>query len=233
MRIFSFHLMPYPALPPDYDGPAWVTCPNSLFDPRIGHEVYNRYLDELAQYKINSLHLHLADDQGWRLQIDSWPRLATYGGSTQVGGGAGGYYTKAQYTDNAKLVYSSKNQLAAALQLAAQLIVTGTGVKILHVTLRGSAGTCWPGPMRAASPTTTGSLRRQSLLTRTAVPYAQISVQVAPSSEVSKRKAMTAFAPFSSAVSTRRCWACWRPSASIFVMPRSSPPTKDLSVAPI
>ncbi|MEU8633429.1 family 20 glycosylhydrolase [Amycolatopsis sp. NPDC048633] len=58
-----------------------------------------RYLDQLAQYKINNLHLHLADDQGWRIQIDSWPRLATYGGSTQVGGGAGGYYTKAQYTD--------------------------------------------------------------------------------------------------------------------------------------
>lgn len=58
-----------------------------------------RYIDELAQYKINNLHLHLADDQGWRIQIDSWPRLTTYGGSTQVGGGAGGYYTKAQYTD--------------------------------------------------------------------------------------------------------------------------------------
>ncbi|MFD8499802.1 family 20 glycosylhydrolase [Amycolatopsis sp. NPDC059657] len=58
-----------------------------------------RYIDQLAQYKINNLHLHLADDQGWRIQIDSWPRLATYGGSTQVGGGAGGYYTKAQYSD--------------------------------------------------------------------------------------------------------------------------------------
>src|SRR5205823_8704751 len=47
VRIFSFHLMPYPALPSDYDGPAWVTCPNSLFDAQVGHEVYNRYLDEL------------------------------------------------------------------------------------------------------------------------------------------------------------------------------------------
>jgi len=47
MRFFSFHLMPYPALPPDYDGPAWVTCPNSLFDPAVGHEIYNTYLDEL------------------------------------------------------------------------------------------------------------------------------------------------------------------------------------------
>jgi len=42
--------------------------------------------------KINVLHLHLADDQGWRIEIDSWPRLATYGGSTEVGGGPGGYY---------------------------------------------------------------------------------------------------------------------------------------------
>jgi uncharacterized protein (DUF1501 family) len=47
------------------------------------------------------------------------------------------YTPKAQYSDKANLVYSSKNQLAAALQLAAELIVTGTGVKVLHVTLGG------------------------------------------------------------------------------------------------
>ncbi len=58
-----------------------------------------RYLDQIALYKINYLHLHLSDDQGWRIVIDSWPRLASYGGSTQVGGGAGGYYTKSQYQD--------------------------------------------------------------------------------------------------------------------------------------
>lgn len=58
-----------------------------------------RYLDHLALYKMNTLHLHLSDDQGWRIVIDSWPRLATYGGSTQVGGGPGGYYTKAQYQE--------------------------------------------------------------------------------------------------------------------------------------
>ena len=55
----------------------------------------------------------------------------------QLKSSAASYTPKALYTDNAKLVYSSKNQLAAALQLAAQLIVTGTGVKILHVTLGG------------------------------------------------------------------------------------------------
>lgn len=47
------------------------------------------------------------------------------------------YTPKAAYSDDARLAFSSRNQLAAALQLAAELIVSGTGVKILHVTLGG------------------------------------------------------------------------------------------------
>ncbi|WP_297537639.1 beta-N-acetylhexosaminidase [Amycolatopsis sp.] len=60
------------------------------------------YIDQLSQYKINTLHLHLADDQGWRIEIKSWPNLTKIGGSTEVGGGAGGFYTQAQYTDIVK-----------------------------------------------------------------------------------------------------------------------------------
>jgi hexosaminidase len=56
-----------------------------------------RYIDLLALHKINRLHLHLSDDQGWRLEIKSWPNLARYGGSTEVGGGPGGYYTQDDY----------------------------------------------------------------------------------------------------------------------------------------
>jgi hexosaminidase len=62
-------------------------------------EDVKRYIDVLAHYKINRLHLHLADDQGWRIEIKSWDKLATYGGSTAVGGGAGGYYTQADYQE--------------------------------------------------------------------------------------------------------------------------------------
>lgn len=61
--------------------------------------VVKRYIDRIALYKMNHLHLHLSDDQGWRIVIDAWPRLATVGGSTQVGGGPGGYYTKAQFAE--------------------------------------------------------------------------------------------------------------------------------------
>ncbi|MFG2581276.1 beta-N-acetylhexosaminidase [Streptomyces malaysiensis] len=65
----------------------------------FGVDKVKRYIDQLALYKINTLHLHLSDDQGWRIAIDSWPRLTTYGGSTQVGGGPGGYYTKDDYRE--------------------------------------------------------------------------------------------------------------------------------------
>ena len=58
-----------------------------------------RYIDLVAMYKINRLHLHLSDDQGWRIQIDSWPNLTTHGGSTEVKGGPGGFYTKQQYAE--------------------------------------------------------------------------------------------------------------------------------------
>ena len=65
----------------------------------IDAEAVKRYIDLLALYKLNRLHLHLADDQGWRIEITSRPNLTTHGGSTQVGGGPGGYYTKAQFAD--------------------------------------------------------------------------------------------------------------------------------------
>ncbi len=47
MKFFFFHLMPWPYLPAEYQGPAWITCPNSYYDPEKGTAVYNRYLDEL------------------------------------------------------------------------------------------------------------------------------------------------------------------------------------------
>ena len=50
MRIYMFHLMPWPHLPADFaqtHDTAWVVCENALYDAERGHEVYNRYLDEL------------------------------------------------------------------------------------------------------------------------------------------------------------------------------------------
>lgn len=57
------------------------------------------YIDLLTPYKFNHLHLHLSDDQGWRIEIKSWPELTKVGGSTEVGGGEGGFYTQEDYKE--------------------------------------------------------------------------------------------------------------------------------------
>ncbi|HEY8176094.1 MAG TPA: beta-N-acetylhexosaminidase [Gemmatimonadaceae bacterium] len=58
-----------------------------------------QYIDLLALYKLNVLHLHLSDDQGWRIEIKSRPQLTNVGGRLQVGGGPAGFYTQDDYTD--------------------------------------------------------------------------------------------------------------------------------------
>jgi alkanesulfonate monooxygenase SsuD/methylene tetrahydromethanopterin reductase-like flavin-dependent oxidoreductase (luciferase family) len=53
VNFFFFHLMPWPYLPPPREflrahEAAWVTLPNSLYDPELGMGLYERYLDELV-----------------------------------------------------------------------------------------------------------------------------------------------------------------------------------------
>ena len=62
-------------------------------------EEVKKLIDQLSRYKINYLHLHLSDDQGWRIEIDGWPELTGIGAATEVGGGAGGFYTKGEFRE--------------------------------------------------------------------------------------------------------------------------------------
>ncbi len=65
-----------------------------------------RFVDLLAAHKLNVLHLHLTDDQGWRMQIERYPELTNIGAwrtESMLGRGTpdafdgrphGGFYTK-------------------------------------------------------------------------------------------------------------------------------------------
>lgn len=66
-----------------------------------------RYVDILAWHKMNRFHWHLTDDEGWRLEIKSYPALTESAAQTGMGhpvlpqlgpdmGGQGGYYTQAE-----------------------------------------------------------------------------------------------------------------------------------------
>ncbi|WP_374009776.1 family 20 glycosylhydrolase [Leifsonia sp. LS-T14] len=58
-----------------------------------------RFIDAIALLKVNHLHLHLTDDQGWRIHIESWPDLTRVGGSTGSDGSRGGFYTQAEFRE--------------------------------------------------------------------------------------------------------------------------------------
>jgi len=96
------------------DHPLWVIPSGKILDaPKLTYrssmldvarhfftvEEVKKYIDALAYYKFNTLHLHLSDDQGWRIEIKSWPKLTEVGSASEVGGGEGGFYTQEEYKD--------------------------------------------------------------------------------------------------------------------------------------
>lgn len=59
-------------------------------------EVVLKYIDALAYYKMNVLHFHLTEDQGWRMAIDKYPLLNEISSYRTEKDGSiyGGFYTK-------------------------------------------------------------------------------------------------------------------------------------------
>ncbi|MDO4707071.1 MAG: family 20 glycosylhydrolase [Porphyromonadaceae bacterium] len=57
-----------------------------------------KHIDVLSMFKINRLHWHLTEDQGWRIEIKKYPRLTEIGSKRIEGDGTeyGGYYTQEQ-----------------------------------------------------------------------------------------------------------------------------------------
>jgi hexosaminidase len=108
--------------------PAWISSPTVMPEtwatPVVAITDYPRYsyrgllldiarhyepasaveqlINQVAAYKIDVLHLHLSDDQGFRLVINGFPRLTTIGAQGSVGTSGrlidpGGFWTRAQY----------------------------------------------------------------------------------------------------------------------------------------
>ncbi len=59
-------------------------------------EFVKRYLDMMALLKLNVLHLHLVDDQGWRIEIKRYPKLVEIGSRRP---GHEGFYTQDEIRD--------------------------------------------------------------------------------------------------------------------------------------
>ena len=61
-------------------------------------ETVEAVIERAAALKLNALHLHLTDDQGWRLQLRSHPELTDAGSGSAIGGDPGGFYTPEDYS---------------------------------------------------------------------------------------------------------------------------------------
>lgn len=56
-------------------------------------------IDLLALYKMNVLHWHLTDTEGWRFEVPGWPKLTEISGKTARNDREGGYYNAAEFAD--------------------------------------------------------------------------------------------------------------------------------------
>ena len=99
--------------PTKVDGVKWVAqCCNIEDAPRFGYRGFHldpcrhfitvenvkKQLDLMSMFKVNTLHFHLTEDQGWRIEIKKYPELTTIGSIRTEGDGSsyGGYYTQEQ-----------------------------------------------------------------------------------------------------------------------------------------
>jgi len=73
-------------------------------------------VDLMALYKLNVLHLHLTDDQGWRLAIKKYPKLTTVGAHfAERFGGGGGFYTQQQMRE--LIAYAKKRNITVVPEI--------------------------------------------------------------------------------------------------------------------
>ena len=72
----------------------------------IPYEELKAFIPEMARYKLNALHLHLVDDQAWRIEIKKYPQLTAQAssrwGQDDIQAPYKGYYTQEQMRDLVK-----------------------------------------------------------------------------------------------------------------------------------
>lgn len=82
-----------------------------------------RYIDVMAIHKLNTLHWHLTDDQGWRIEIKKYPELTRVGsvrGETPIGH----HHTSSEYDKTPHGGYYTQKQIREIVKYAADRYIT-------------------------------------------------------------------------------------------------------------
>ena len=102
--------------PTKVSGVKWVAqCCDIEDAPRFGYRGFHvdpcrhfmtvenvkKEIDIMSMFKVNTMHFHLTEDHGWRIEIKKYPKLTSIGAYRKEGDGSiyGGYYTQEQIKD--------------------------------------------------------------------------------------------------------------------------------------
>lgn len=81
-----------------------------------------RFIDAMARYKLNVLHLHLTEDQGWRIEIKKYPRLTEVGSIRKET--MAGHYEEQRFDGKPHGGFYTQDELRDLVAYAAERFVT-------------------------------------------------------------------------------------------------------------
>ena len=83
------------------------------------------FIPEMARYKLNALHLHLVDDQAWRIEIKKYPQLTAQAssrwGQDDLQMPYKGYYTQQQMRDLVKFAAQYHVEIVPEIEMPGQI----------------------------------------------------------------------------------------------------------------
>ncbi|MCF8241980.1 MAG: family 20 glycosylhydrolase [Melioribacteraceae bacterium] len=92
-----------------------LDCCRHFMEP----DFVKRYIDLLAYHKMNTLHWHLTEDQGWRIEIKKYPKLTEIGAFRTYENDSvyGGFYTQEQIRDIVKYAEERHIRIVPEIEL--------------------------------------------------------------------------------------------------------------------
>lgn len=84
-----------------------------------------KFLDWMAFYKLNKFHFHLTDDQGWRIEIKKYPKLAAVGSRrNQTQTGHSDYYYPRRFDGKEQAGYYTQEEIKEIVKYASDRFIT-------------------------------------------------------------------------------------------------------------
>ena len=87
-------------------------------------EEVKKYIDVMAHYKLNVLHWHLTDDEGWRIQIDKYPKLTEVGSKISYYAKRGEFRKLDNLNDEGRDGFYTKDEIRDVISYAKDRFVT-------------------------------------------------------------------------------------------------------------